>query len=54
VWASDLARQMPSAVLVTRDGDGHTSYLKKGRAQATIDRYLATRHVPPRNTVLTD
>ncbi|MDQ6820681.1 MAG: alpha/beta hydrolase [Actinomycetota bacterium] len=31
---------MPGSVLLTRNGDGHTSYLSSPCAQKAIDRYL--------------
>ena len=43
---------MPTGVLVTRDGDGHTSYLLPGTSQTrdAIDQYLLTGDTPaPRN-----
>jgi pimeloyl-ACP methyl ester carboxylesterase len=53
VWAQQLTGEIASSVLVTRDGDGHTSYLAHGRSQTrdAIDRYLTTGRTPPPNTV---
>ena len=55
VWAHELRNQMPSAVLLTRDGDGHTSsWLKNSRTSDAIADYLITgadtpaEHRPPR------
>ena len=43
VWAHELRNQMPSAVLLTRDGDGHTSsWLKNSRTSDAIAHYLIT------------
>jgi len=55
-WALQLHRDLPSSVLVTRDGDGHTSYLTHGtsRTRAAIDRYLVSGRTPPPGTVYTD
>ena len=52
-WAVSMARQIPCAVLVTRDGDGHTSYLARGpsRTRDAIDEYLRTGRTPPPGTV---
>ncbi|MCD9199658.1 alpha/beta hydrolase [Aeromicrobium wangtongii] len=49
--AKALASQLDSAVLLTRDGDGHTAYLS-GNACITkaIDRYLADGTVPKDGT----
>jgi pimeloyl-ACP methyl ester carboxylesterase len=55
VWAHELLNQMPSAVLLTRDGDGHTSsWLQHSRTSDAIAHYLITRHTPPPNTVYPD
>ena len=53
VWAQQLASEIRSSVLLTRDGDGHTSYLVHGhsRTRDAIDHYLITRRTPPPNTV---
>lgn len=54
-WAHDLLQQIPGAVLLTRDGDGHTSsWLHPSRTSAAIARYLITRNTPPPNTVYPD
>jgi pimeloyl-ACP methyl ester carboxylesterase len=55
VWAQELRDQLPGAVLLTRDGDGHTSsWLGGGRTRDAIARYLVTRRAPPPNTVYPD
>ena len=54
VWAAGFARQVPGGVLLTRQGDGHTSYFKAGRTRDAMMRYLITRRTPPRNTVYED
>jgi len=46
VWALSMQAQFPRSVLLTRDGDGHTSYLRSGCAQQAIDRYLIERVLP--------
>ena len=49
------AHQIPGAVLITRDGDGHTSSLMHpSRTRDAIARYLITRNTPPPNTVYPD
>src|SRR3954468_12183265 len=54
-WAHDLLHQIPGAVLVTRDGDGHTSsLLHPSRTSDAIARYLITRKTPPTNAVYPD
>jgi hypothetical protein len=55
VWAQDLRSQIARSVLLTRDGDGHTSSLLQGsRTSDAIARYLITRQPPPANAVLPD
>lgn len=53
-WALEMTSQLPSSVLLIRDGDGHTTYLNSGESQvrAAIDDYLVTGKTPPPNTVL--
>ena len=54
-WAQDLLLQLPRAVLLTREGDGHTSsLLHPSRTNDAIADYLITRTTPPPNTVLPD
>jgi len=54
-WAQNLLQQIPRAVLLTRDGDGHTSsLLHPSRTSDAIAHYLITRRTPHRNTVLPD
>jgi pimeloyl-ACP methyl ester carboxylesterase len=54
-WAQNVFGQIPRAVLLTRDGDGHTSsLLRPSRTSDAIARYLITRRTPPPNTVLPD
>ena len=52
--ALSLHAQLPSSVLVTREGDGHTSYLTAGHTRDAIDSYLATGRTPPPGTVYDD
>jgi TAP-like protein len=42
---------MPRSVLLTRDGDGHTSYLSSTCAQHAVDGYLITLRLPRPGTV---
>jgi hypothetical protein len=53
VWAQLMREQIDSSVLLTRIGDGHTSYLLPGESQTrdAIDSYLITGETPPPNTV---
>jgi pimeloyl-ACP methyl ester carboxylesterase len=39
-WAKALADQLDSAVLVTREGEGHTAYLASSCIQRAVDEYL--------------
>ncbi len=49
-WATNVARQIPDAVLLTYDGVGHGSYSLSTCAGEAIDRYLLTPRTPPRGT----
>ena len=53
LWALDVRSHTPNSVLLTRDGDGHTSYFRSACAAGYIDRYLIDRTVPPPGTVCT-
>jgi len=56
VGARRMARQIPGSVLLTRNGDGHTSSWLGARsdtASAIVD-YLVTRKLPSRGTHLPD
>lgn len=52
VWANSLKEQFSNAVLLTRDGDGHTSYFLGGETTVAIDAYLVNGTVPEDNLVL--
>jgi pimeloyl-ACP methyl ester carboxylesterase len=45
-WALSMQAEMPRSVLLTRDGDGHTSYITSPCAQHAIDRYLIDLTLP--------
>jgi pimeloyl-ACP methyl ester carboxylesterase len=53
VWAQLMREQIDGSVLLTRVGDGHTSYLLPGESQTrdAIDHYLITGETPPPNSV---
>jgi pimeloyl-ACP methyl ester carboxylesterase len=53
-WALEMTSQLPSAVLLIRNGYGHTTYANSGPSQVrdVIDDYLITGQTPPPNTVL--
>jgi TAP-like protein len=46
-----MQTEMPGSVLLTRDGDGHISYLSSRCAQHAIDRYLINRTLPRPGTM---
>jgi pimeloyl-ACP methyl ester carboxylesterase len=50
-WALSMQAEMPGSVLLTRDGDGHTSYLSSACAQHAIDRYLINLALPRHGAV---
>ena len=45
-WAHGLATQIHGSALLTRTGDGHTSYHTSPCARAAIDRYLIRPRAP--------
>ncbi len=50
VWAKALARQLDNAVLLVRDGDGHTGYRQGSQCTDTvIESYLVSGTVPKHN-----
>jgi len=51
MWAEALARQLPRATLLTRDGVGHTAYWFSSCIREWTDRYLETLRLPPPGTV---
>ncbi|HEU0113032.1 MAG TPA: alpha/beta hydrolase, partial [Thermomicrobiales bacterium] len=55
VWAQLMRQQLAGSVLLTRIGDGHTSYLLPGASQTrdAIDHYLLTGQTPPPNMAVT-
>jgi hypothetical protein len=46
-WAESLASQLASGVLVTRDADGHTSYLRSDCVDDLVTRYVVDLSAPP-------
>jgi len=52
-WAHALRDQIDGSVLLTREGDGHTSFFVPGahRTRDAIDTYLITGETPQPNTV---
>ena len=55
VWSHEMRDHIAGSVLLTRDGDGHTSsWLTSGRTRDAIAHYLITQKTPPPNTVYPD
>jgi pimeloyl-ACP methyl ester carboxylesterase len=55
VFAHEMRDHIAGSVLLTRDGDGHTSsWRSSGRARDAIAHYLITKQTPPPNTVYPD
>jgi len=52
-WAQAVHKQLTSSVLLTRQGNGHTSYNASTCARLTIDAYLIALTVPADGTVCT-
>lgn len=51
-YAVSLQRAIEGSVLLTRDGDGHTSYTVHGDTQRAMDDYLINLTVPEHGTIL--
>ncbi len=51
-WATGLHRQLPHSLLLTRRGDGHTSYLNAGLTRNAISAFLVKGTLPRPGTVL--
>ncbi|MFE9421649.1 alpha/beta hydrolase [Kitasatospora sp. NPDC006697] len=49
-WAQKAAAALPGAVLLTRDGDGHTGYGKSACIKTAVDAFLGTGTMPAANT----
>lgn len=45
-WSRDLASQLSSGVLLTRDGDGHTAYGENDCIDSAVDTYLVEGKTP--------
>jgi len=56
IWAHQLREQIAGSVLLTRQGDGHTSFALPGPSLTAdaIDTYLTTGETPPPNRVYDD
>jgi pimeloyl-ACP methyl ester carboxylesterase len=50
-WSQSLARQLKGAVLLTREGYGHTSYEFSACVRAAVDAYLEGLTLPAAGTV---
>ncbi len=49
-WTHSLASQISGSSILTRDGDGHTSYNTSKCARAAVDAYLVTPKAPASST----
>lgn len=56
LWAQLMREQIAGSVLLTREGDGHTSFFLTGESATrdAITHYLLTGETPPPNTVIPD
>jgi pimeloyl-ACP methyl ester carboxylesterase len=52
-WAQSVNRQLAGSVLLTRKGNGHTSYFASTCIQQAEDAYLLSLTLPPDGTVCT-
>jgi hypothetical protein len=53
-WAVGMLDEIENAVLLTRNGDGHTSWGNPGATSDAIDKFLLTGELPAPGTVLDD
>ena len=53
VWSKNVSEQIPGSVLLTRIGNGHTSYEFSDCITAAEDAYLTSLVVPPQGTTCT-
>ena len=56
LWAQLMREQIAESVLLTREGDGHTSFFVTGESATrdAITHYLLTGETPPANTVVSN
>ncbi|KAJ5350617.1 hypothetical protein N7541_008344 [Penicillium brevicompactum] len=52
IWANGLQEQIENSTLLTRRGDGHTSYVLHGETWGAVNAYIANLTIPADNTVL--
>lgn len=52
--AVDVSRQLPGSVLLTYEGDGHTTYTQSPCIRAYVDNYLTGGTLPPAGTSCPD
>ena len=52
VWALGVKTRLPSAVLLTREGNGHTSYFLRGEASKAIEAFLVNATLPADGTTV--
>lgn len=45
-WANSLRLEIPSSVLIIRNGAGHTSYFSGGKTSAAMDDFFLTGNLP--------
>ncbi|KAG4441223.1 hypothetical protein IFR05_003271 [Cadophora sp. M221] len=50
-WANSLRLQIPSSVLILRNGSGHTSYFSHGKISAAMDKFLLTGELPAQGDI---
>ncbi|CRG86140.1 hypothetical protein PISL3812_03143 [Talaromyces islandicus] len=52
IWANGALAQIPTATMLVRNGNGHTSYLLFGEASLAMQHYLITLEMPAPNSVV--
>ncbi|CAG8130753.1 unnamed protein product [Penicillium salamii] len=52
IWANGLQEQISNSTLLTRRGDGHTSYVLQGETWKAVNAYIVNLTIPADNTVV--
>jgi pimeloyl-ACP methyl ester carboxylesterase len=52
IWANGLQEQISNSTLLTRRGDGHTSYMLHGEAWEAMNAYIANLTIPADNAIV--
>ena len=50
-WANSLKLEIPSSVLILKNGAGHTGYFNGGKTSAAMDNFFLTGSLPADDTM---